>query len=297
MGGQVKRKTTDEYMAKELNNTWIKIYRGMLDWEWFEFSEMVHLFLYLLLKASTDDKNWRGVLVKRGQVVTSNATLRKDLHLTERKIRTCIKRLISTKEITYQATNKYVIITICNYERYQENKITNDEQNDEQATIKRRASDEQATTSKEIKNIRINSLPNGKEPIEGKTDPIPYSEIQSMWNSICFSYPRLTRMTDPRKNKLRIRLQEMDKDPAKALLVLQRIFELMEQSKFLKGDNKRGWKANFDWVIENDKNWVKIIEGNYQNTDNNGQQKQSSISDLDFISAIANGIERGLNKS
>ena len=261
-------------MAKELNNTWIKIYRGMLDWEWFEFSEMVHLFLYLLLKANIEDKNWRGVLIKRGQLATSNATLRKDLHLTERKIRTCIKRLISTKEITYQATNKYVIITICNYERYQENKTTNDEQSDEQATIKGRANDEQATTTKEIKNIRINSLPNGKEPIEGKTDPIPYSEIQSMWNEICLSYPRLTRITDPRKNKLRIRLQEMDKDLAKALSVLRRIFELMEQSKFLKGDNKRGWKASFDWVIENPKNWVKIIEGNYQNTDNNGQQKQ-----------------------
>ena len=205
--------------------------------------------------------------------------------------------LISTGEITYQSTNRYVIITICNYERYQENKTTNDEQSDEQATIKGRANDEQATTTKEIKNIRINSLPNGKEPIEGKTDPIPYSEIQSMWNEICLSYPRLTRITDPRKNKLRIRLQEMDKDLAKALSVLRRIFELMEQSKFLKGDNKRGWKASFDWVIENPKNWVKIIEGNYQNTDNNGQQKQSSISDLDFISAIANGIERGLNKS
>lgn len=284
-------------MAKELNNTWIKIYRGMLDWEWFEFSEMVHLFLYLLLKANIEDKNWRGVLIKRGQLATSNATLRKDLHLTEQQIRTCIKRLISTGEITYQSTNKYTLITICNYESYQEYKKTNNEQDNEQTTNEQRTSNEQTTTTKEIKNIRINSLPNGKEPIESPTDPIPYSEIQSMWNDICLSYPRLTRITDPRKNKLRFRLQEMDKDLAKALSVLRQIFELMEQSKFLKGDNKRGWKATFDWVIENPKNWVKIIEGNYKNTDNNGQQKQSSISDLDFISAIANGIERGLNKS
>jgi hypothetical protein len=287
-------------MAKELNNTWIKIYRGMLDWEWFEFSEMVHLFLYLLLKANIEDKNWRGVLIKRGQLATSNATLRKDLHLTERQIRTCIKRLISTKEITYQATNKYVIITICNYERYQENKTISDEQNDEQATIKGRASDEQATTTKEIKNIRINSLPNGKEPIEGKTDPIPYSEIQDMWNNTCVSFPQIVKLTDPRKHKIKLRLQEMagkEKDMEKALVVLKQVFTLAEKSNFLKGDNNRGWTATFDWVIENPKNWVKIIEGNYKNTDNNGQQKQSSISDLDFISAIANGIERGLNKS
>ena len=283
-------------MAKELNNTWIKIYRGMLEWEWFDFSEMVHLFLYLLLKANIEDKNWRGVTIKRGQLATSNATLRKDLHLSEQQIRTCLKRLISTGEITYQSTNKYTLITICNYESYQEYKNTNNEQDNGQTTNEQRTNNGQTTTTKEIKNIRINSLPNGKEPIEGKTDPIPYSEIQSMWNNICLSYPRLTRMTDARKNKLCIRLQEMGgKDMAKALSVLQGIFEAMEQSKFLKGDNKRGWKATFDWVIENDKNWVKIHEGNYQNKENEyGQQKQSSISDLDFISAIANGIERGL---
>ena len=39
----------------------------------------------------------------------------------------------------------------------------------------------------------------------------------------------------------------------------------MQQSKFLKGDNKRGWKASFDWLFENDKNWVKVYEGNYDN--------------------------------
>ena len=39
----------------------------------------------------------------------------------------------------------------------------------------------------------------------------------------------------------------------------------MQESKFLKGESKRGWKASFDWVFENDKNWVKVWEGNYDN--------------------------------
>ena len=39
----------------------------------------------------------------------------------------------------------------------------------------------------------------------------------------------------------------------------------MQASHFLRGDNKRGWKASFDWLFENDKNWVKVYEGNYDN--------------------------------
>lgn len=141
---------------KDFNNTWIKIYRGMLDWEWFSISEMVHLFIYLLIKASTDNKNWRGIEIKRGQLVISVATIHKETHLSEQTIRTCLKRLISTNEITSKTTNKYTLITICNYESYQEKKEeTNkqiNEQSNNQVTNKQQTSNKQLTTSKEYKN-------------------------------------------------------------------------------------------------------------------------------------------------
>lgn len=144
---------------KDFNNTWIKIYRGMLDWEWFSISEMVHLFIYLLLKANIEDKNWRGIEVKRGQLITSVATINNETHLSEQTIRTCLKRLISTNEITSKTTNKYTLITICNYESYQEkkeeiNKQTN-EQSNNQVTNEQQTSNKQLTTTKEYKNKRI----------------------------------------------------------------------------------------------------------------------------------------------
>ena len=49
----------------------------------------------------------------------------------------------------------------------------------------------------------------------------------------------------------------------KAMPLLKLVFEKAQASSFLKGDNKRGWKASFDWFFENDKNWVKVYEGNY----------------------------------
>lgn len=85
-----------------------------------------------------------------------------------------------------------------------------------------------------------------------------------MWNEICTGFPKLFTLSEPRKNKMRLRIAEMG-GLEKALPLIKQIFEKMQQSKFLKGDNKRGWKASFDWLFENDKNWVKVYEGNYDN--------------------------------
>ena len=71
---------------------------------------------------------------------------------------------------------------------------------------------------------------------------------------------------------MRLRISEIG-GIEKALPLLKQIFEKMQESNFLKGDNKRGWKASFDWLFENDKNWVKVFEGNYDNKPN--QQPQA----------------------
>lgn len=264
--------------------SWIKIFRELLQWEWFEKAEMVQLFIYLLLKASCEDKQWQGITVKRGQLVTSNGSMRRDLKLSEQQIRTCIKRLISTGEITYQSTNRYVIITICNYDKYQENKSTANEPINEQAntlpTDKQRANNEQTTTSKEIKNIRNKEISisedidtkksrkaaspsaSAEAQAEEPAEKIPFAEIKNLWNSTCTGFARLVVISDNRRNKIRNRIAEMG-GVEKALPIIKTIFEKAQASSFLKGDNKRGWKASFDWFFENDKNWVKVFEGNY----------------------------------
>lgn len=268
--------------------SWIKIFRELLQWEWFQKPEMVQLFIYLLLKASCTDKQWQGITVKRGQLITSNATMRQDLRLSEQQIRTCIKRLISTGEITYKSTNRYVIITICNYDKYQEtgNLINeqNNEQTNNQSTDEQRSINDQSTTSKEYKNIRSkeyniidikqesgsnDQLPASSDEATAsktdkpKTEKLPAKEIKEMWNTTCTSFPKLFTISENRKNKMRLRIEEMG-GVENALPLLKQIFEKMQQSKFLKGENKRGWKASFDWLFENDKNWVKVFEGNYE---------------------------------
>lgn len=269
---------------------WIKIFNKFLQWEWFDIAEMVQLFLYLLLNANYKDVVWRGVVVKRGQLITSRDKIGKDLRLTERQVRTCLSRLKATGEISIKATNKYSIITICKYDEYQnedcnsrpaerpaERPTTDQQPTDKTTSEATTSTEEQNNRSKEynIKDIKQESGSNDQlssasneakavQPEKPKTEKLPFKEIKEMWNETCPGFPKLFTISEARKNKMRLRIVEMG-GVEKALLLLKQIFTKMQQSNFLKGDNKRGWKASFDWLFENDKNWVKVYEGNYDN--------------------------------
>src|SRR5690554_82743 len=109
-----------------MDNGWIKLHRRFSDWEWYNISEMVHLFIHLLVNANHKTAKWRGIEIQRGQIVTGLLALNSATGISIQKIRTCLKRLESTSEITLKSTNKYTIITICKYDSYQnENTTTN----------------------------------------------------------------------------------------------------------------------------------------------------------------------------
>lgn len=98
---------------------WIKLHDKFLEWGWFSDPQMVQIFILLLLNAAYKPTMWRGVLIERGQVPVGRKSLSKTLNTSERTVRTLINRLKATNEVTTKATNKYTIITICNYEAYQ----------------------------------------------------------------------------------------------------------------------------------------------------------------------------------
>lgn len=95
------------------------MHRRFLNWEWFKTPEMVQLFIYFLMKANLKSKNHEGIFIERGQLLITVSAIHQETKLSVQTIRTCIKRLISTNEITIKSTNKYSIISICNYDSYQ----------------------------------------------------------------------------------------------------------------------------------------------------------------------------------
>jgi len=123
---------------------WIKLHRKFSDWEWFDNSEMVHLFIFLLLNANSENGNWRGITIKRGQILTGLHSLNERTGISIQTLRTCLTRLEKTGEINKQSNNQNSIITICNYESYQEKPQKSNKQPN-----KRPTSDQQATNNKQ----------------------------------------------------------------------------------------------------------------------------------------------------
>lgn len=142
-------------------NGWVKIHKKFKEWEWYKKPNTAHLFIHLILNANYEDKVWRGLEIKRGQIVTGSKTLSVETGLTLGQIKTSLNHLLRTSDITIKTTNKYSIITITKYDSYQGERQANDKQN---ATLDAT----QTTTTKEIKKERrknINSHPLEAEEI------------------------------------------------------------------------------------------------------------------------------------
>ena len=141
---------------------WIKMHRSLLQWEWFQKPEMVQLFVYLLLKASVEDRKWQGLDVKRGQVVTSVSTICRDLSLSTKKVRNCLEHLKNSQVISIKTTNKFSVITICNYATYQEYETPEGQTEGKQRANEGQTEGKQRATSKEYKNDKNNIIINNR---------------------------------------------------------------------------------------------------------------------------------------
>jgi hypothetical protein len=126
---------------------WISLHRTLLDWEWYTDSNTKILFIHLLLRANHKDSKWRGIEVKRGQVLTGRTKLAKETGLSEQQIRTSFKKLKSTGEITTKATSKLTIVTLLNWGAYQEKEKGSNQQINRKATNEQPASNQQVTTN------------------------------------------------------------------------------------------------------------------------------------------------------
>lgn len=132
--------------------SWLKLHRKIIDWQWFSDPPCVSLFLYLLTKASIDKKTWKDEVLEPGQLIFGRASASLKTGLSEQQIRTAMNKLKSTNEITIKTTNKYSIITIVRWDEYQAYQPANQP-----------AINQQSTTSIELKNKRIIKEKNTKK--------------------------------------------------------------------------------------------------------------------------------------
>lgn len=137
----------------EKNKGWISLHRKFLDWEWYDDANTMRLFIHLLLCANHQNNKWRGVLIQRGQLISSQPKLANSLKLSIMQIRNSLNKLKSTGEITVYSTADYSIITVKNYNSYQEdNRLENSLTSD-----KEQSSNRLTTTNNNDNNSTINT--------------------------------------------------------------------------------------------------------------------------------------------
>ena len=91
---------------------WIKLHRGFTDWEWYQDANATRLFLHLLLTANHKQ----------------------------------------AENVTIESTNRFTLITVCNYDTYQSEEDAINQPDNQRVTSKEPTDNKRITTNKNDKN-------------------------------------------------------------------------------------------------------------------------------------------------
>lgn len=158
-----------------LGSGYIKLSRSITKWGWYKNSATKDLFIHLLITANYEDCEFEGITVHRGQVVISYPSLKESTGLSIQNLRTAMRHLKETGEITTERFSKFNLVTIVNYEKYQG---FEDEKSNSQSTFNQQSANSQITINqqsantnernKEIKKARKQE--NIYRALDGKTE-------------------------------------------------------------------------------------------------------------------------------
>ena len=97
-------------------------------------------------------------------------------------------------------------------------------------------------------------------------DTIPLitpEELKDMWNNGRGKCAKILAITDERRQKAELRLEEFGKSRVEQEQTILALMAKIRDSELLQSQS---W-CNFDWLIKNSTNWVKVMEDKYRNSD------------------------------
>lgn len=234
-----------------MDNSFIKLYRKIDDWEWYKDIPTKVLFFHLLIKVNFTEKKWQGRDIKKWEIITSLDRLSHETGLTVMQVRTALNKLKSTHEITSQSTSTFTHIQLTKWEQYQGNitsQITNEQQTDNKPI----------TTTKEGNNERKKEIDTIVSKDITKTDN-RNQDIQTLIYHIkefCTSHSIIYDSTDDRNFARHIMTAKEFWDIADSIgknriETAIAIMELAEMDKF--------WRGKVCWPKSIYQNRAKIL--------------------------------------
>lgn len=246
---------------------WFAVKRGITAHHIFKGNpERLAVWMWLLDNAAWKDTNHdiqgHTIKVLRGSVCASERHISKECGVGYQVVRTVLKRLKTEHMINAQVTHGKNVITLCNYEKYQDPKSTANAPPNARLTQDQRNANAQKeqgnniTTVKEEAKASLSSKDDAKA--KRKSD---INEAVKIWNDAAkeSGWPTISILSKSRESALGARLRECGSVSAWSDAVKQ-----AQRSDMCCGANDRGWTITFDFITT-PKGFNKLIDGNYDN--------------------------------
>ena len=247
---------------------WIKLYRKICDWGWYHEPNMVHLYVYFMLKAKLVINN-----DSRSEAWQLNSTLRlltKATGISEKSIRTCLARLQRTGEISYLpgVAHKQSVITLCNYDSYQATKnstntvLTQERHNNIESVSEHNNSQISAQKERDITHCNYDSYQATKNSTNTVLTQEQHSSNTVLTQEQHSSNTALTTLKEY-KNKRIKEIKNIDDDIAH---VREGDFvEVLEVTDVKKeNEQKKSSKESFAELVKVEAAWLAAIQKKYK---------------------------------
>ena len=248
MGGELQREEGRVYNLY-MNKGWIKLHRKFTEWEWYADSNTKSLFLHILLKCNHEEKKWHGETVKSGQIIIGIENLGKEIGLTRQQARTSLNRLKSTSEITSKSTNKFSILTVVNWENYQ----NNNQQLTSKPTNEQPTNNQQITTTKELKNVKNEKK---STPTQKRGELFSFgeekTELLNFFNQAC---GKNYKLTPDKQKQIKERLVGFTVEEIKKAVQNR----LADTASMGKNKDKKIWANDWNSLFRNDTNMDRAL--------------------------------------
>lgn len=193
-------------------------------------------------EANKEIINNKLIEVQRGQLIASRRYLQKRWCWGGTKVSNFLNLLVKEGMINQQTNQGQTTLTLCKYKDYNKPIRKGKPPNEPSANHRQ-------TTDKP----NINKGNKEKEFNKGVV-----LSVLDFWNANCGGLPKITSIANARRSALSARIAEH------GIIAVQQAIVKAGESKFLSGENDRGFKATFDWIMRPN-NFPKVLEGNYEN--------------------------------
>lgn len=97
----------------------VLLFRKIDEWGWYKDSKTFHLFCHILLHVNYKQKEWKGIKIPAGTMITSVANLSAQTGMTPKSVRVALEHLKNSGEVAIETAKTYTRIKVVKWREYQ----------------------------------------------------------------------------------------------------------------------------------------------------------------------------------